>query len=955
MEKGKTLLLIDGHALAFRQFYALERTNMKTSSGTPTWAVFGFFKAIFDLLKNRTLQPDAICVAFDVSHQTFRVDKFSEYKANREAMPDSMRSQMELIYEGLDAFNIPIYTKEGFEADDVIGTISARACELGLNILILTGDQDSFQLIDREGCVKVVIPSKGELSVFGWDEVYNKLGVYPDQVVDYKSLRGDTSDNIPGVKGIGEKTAVKLLAKFGHLDNIIKNLDSIEEKNIYRCLANDLDMAKLSYELATIVRNVDIDFDFNSSKIALPDLSKVTAFLNKLQFFSFLKNIDAIMSSFNKDFSDSHLKTVSQDIAIPLAGQVQLGLFSEAVKAEINKVDFKYSSKLITDSEDLQNLVEDLQNSSMFVFRTECSVKSAVSGTLFGIAIAFNDDFIADDVIHFDDSKNSVSKTFYIPIGHHIENQLDINFVLDSLKPVFENENIKKITYDAKTEHNFLHSLGIDTKGIIFDVLLASYVKDPSRTHLLEVQAIENIEHVMNEIAPYSKSAKTNVSIINASIENALDYVSDTLVTIIELTKFWLQHLDEKELVLLYKMDVPLSVILAKMEYSGVSVNVNYLKDLSRSLGDTIRSVEFQIYKIAGEAFNISSPKQVADVLFDKLAIKPLKKRSKNKFSTNAEVLSELAEEHEIAKLILEYRKFAKLKSTYTDALPKLIDPVDNRIHTTYNMTITATGRLSSSNPNLQNIPVRTEEGNKIRKAFVPFDLRKSKILSADYSQIELRLLAHISGDKNLIDAFISGVDVHKITASKVFGVPLSDVTKNMRYKAKAVNFGIVYGQSKYGLAKSLGISSSEAESFIEKYFETYPQVKEYMYDIVKLAENTGYVETIFGRKRYLTAELSSSNAMVRDFGRRAAINYPMQGTAADLIKLAMVDLDSKLLKQNMHSKMIMQVHDELVFEAFVSEIDSLEKMIVDSMTLNQPLAVPLVVDINVGDTWQES
>lgn len=947
MEEQKTLILIDGHALAFRQFFALERTNMKTSGGTPTWAVFGFFKAVFDLLKNKTLKPDAICVAFDVSHDTFRVEKYPEYKANREAMPDAMRVQMDLIYEGLDAFNIPVYTKPGYEADDVIGTISKRACELGHKVLILTGDQDSFQLVDKEGCVKVIIPAKGELTEYDWEKVHEKFGVYPDQIVDYKSLRGDSSDNIPGVKGIGEKSAIKLLTKFGHLDNIIAHADEITEKNIKACFCANIESAKLSYFLATIVRDLDIDFDFSSAKIELPDLTKVTAFLKKMQFFSFLKNIDSILSSFDKDAK------VAQPLIIPQSGQRQLGLFSEAVKAEINKVDIDFESKLITDTSDLQELAEVLKSKKVFVFRTECDIKSAVSGSLFGIDIAYNDNFSADERVCYEDNGN-ITKTFYIPIGHHIENQLKQNDVISVLKPIFEDENIKKITHDAKVEHNFLLTLGVNVKGIIFDTLLASYVKDSSRTHSLDIQSIENVEHIISDIAPISRNVKTNQSISNVSTENALKFVSDLLSTIFELTKFWINRLDEKELKILYEIEVPLAVVLANMEYAGISVDVKYLNELSRTMADLLRSTEFQIYKIAGQAFNVASPKQVSEILFDKLQITPLKKRNKSQFSTSAAVLEELAQEHEIARLILQSRKYAKLKSTYTDALPELISPVDGRIHTTYNQTTTATGRLSSSKPNLQNIPVRTEEGNKIRKAFIPRDRENGLILSADYSQIELRLLAHVSGDEHLIEAFKSGEDIHRITASKVFDVPLDKVTKEMRYKAKAVNFGIVYGQSKYGLAKALNISIYDAENFINRYFATYPNVKKYMEDIVQKVSEQGYVETMFGRKRYLSGELNSSNGMVRDFAKRAAINHPMQGTAADLIKLAMVDLDRKMYANNLKSKLIMQVHDELVLEVYKDELEVVQKLVREAMELNQPLSVPLIIDISVGETWQE-
>lgn len=949
MEEQKTLILIDGHALAFRQYYALERTNMRTSDGIPTWAVYGFFKAIFDLINNKNLSADAICVAFDVSHQTFRVDKYPEYKANRDAMPDNLHSQMDLIYEGLKAFNIPVYTKEGYEADDVIGTISKRACELGHKVLILTGDQDSFQLIDKDGCLKVIIPYKGNLIEYDWDKVYEKLGVYPDQVVDYKSLRGDTSDNIPGVYGIGEKTAVELLSEYGHLKEILANRENIKKNKVRACICEGVEMAELSYFLATIVRDLDVPFEFDRTKVELPDVVEVTAFLKRLQFFSFLKNIDTILASFNKGAA---IPIVNNEIAMPRSGEMQLGLFAEAVKAEINKKEFAFDGKIITDSQDFSTMVEELKTKSLIAFRVEGNMRNVLSADLFGIALAYNDDYTADDRVK-PSGKDGVAKTFYIPLGHHISNQLDRKLVLEALKPIFEDNKIKKITYDAKLMYNFLRVFGISPKGIIFDPMLASYVKDPSRTHSIEVQALDNVDHILNNASSPDNDLKINQSVINISLESTLDYVSDVLATMFELSGYWTKELSDKELDLLYNIEMPLAEVLSVMEYNGVSVDVRYLNELTRNFVDLLRTIEFKVYRIAGQAFNISSPKQVAEILYDKMGLKS-KKRGKNKNSTSAEVLEEFAQEHEIARLILDYRKYSKLKSTYTDALPDLINPIDNRIHTTYNQTITATGRLSSSNPNMQNIPIRTEEGNKIRKAFVTDDRENKLILSADYSQIELRLLAHVSGDKALIDAFNSGEDVHLLTASKVFDVPLSEVTKEMRYKAKAVNFGIVYGQSRFGLAKALGISAVEAGVFIDKYFATYPGVKKYMDKMIDNVEKHNYVETMYGRKRYFAGELNSSNALVRDFAKRAAINQPMQGSAADIIKLAMIDFYKKMQENNLKSKLIIQVHDELVVEVYKDELELVKRLVTEAMSLNQPLKVPLLIDINAGETWQE-
>lgn len=949
MGNEKTLILIDGHALAFRQYYALERTNMKTTDGIPSWAVYGFFKSVFDLLKNKDLNPDAIAVAFDVSHHTFRVDKYPEYKSNREAMPDPMKIQMELIFEGLRAFNIPIYTKEGFEADDVIGTISKKACELGHKVLILTGDQDAFQLVDSNGCVKVILPSKGELVEYDWNKIHEKLGVYPDQVIDYKALRGDTSDCIPGIKGIGEKTACKLLEKFKTLDNILSHTDEITEKSVREKIVNGVEIAKLSQYLATIVRDLDIDFDFTLADIELPDVKAVTEFLTKLQFYSFLRNINEIFASFNRNAEQIQ---ISDSNTVPVSGSQQLRLFGEAVRNEINKFEIKYDTKQILNLEDLKSMTSELSASGVFSIKSTGEVKSAVESNLRGIAFAVNKNISYNGGLHFADDENIKTQTFFIPFGS--PDGLSQDVILSELTPLLENENYKKLTYDVKNEFNVFRSLGAALKGVVFDVMLASYIKEPARNHELGVQAIERINHIMTEFAPFEASRKKRTGIMEASAEGVFAYASDVAATISDLTEFWYNRLDEKELQLLEKIELPLSFVLADMEYNGVSVDVDYLKNLSQSMENSTHRLERKIYDLAGEGFNLNSPRQVGEILFDKLQIPNPKKRKNKKYSTSAEILEELAENYEIADLILQYRKYTKLKSTYTDALPSLIDPYDGRIHTTFNQTITATGRLSSSNPNLQNIPVRTEEGNKIRNAFVPSDRENYLIMSADYSQIELRLLAHISGDKHLIEAFKSGVDVHTLTASKVFDVPVEEVTKEMRYKSKAVNFGIIYGQSKYGLAKALDISWEEAEDFINKYFKTYPGVKKYMHEIVTLAEKQGYVESIYGRKRHLESELSSSNTQIREFGKRAAINHPMQGTAADLIKLAMIELNNKLKSGNLESKMILQVHDELVLEVKKSEFEQVKSLVLEAMELGQPFEVPLLVDVSAGGSWKE-
>lgn len=897
---GKTLVLIDGHALAFRQFYALERTAMKNSDNEPTWAVYGFFKAIFDLLGK--IRPDSIAVTFDVSHHTFRTEMYEEYKANRQSMPDSLHSQLELICKGLQAFDIPIYTRSGFEADDVIGTIATRAKKLGHKTLILTGDQDSFQLIDEDGFIKVLIPTKGELLEYTWQKVYDKLGVYPDQVIDYKGLRGDTSDNIPGVKGIGEKTAQKLLAEYKTLDNVLKNCENIQQKAVREKICNGKDIAKLSQQLATIVRDVDIEFDFDKAELVLPDINKVSEFLRGMQFYSFIKNINKILKSFNPDIETvQEIKILEQKPQEETNGQ--LGLFTQAIKETIE--DKECESTIVDNDDDIKNLVKTLQEKKEFAINCYTDKLG-----LIGFAIS--------------NEENYFVKSDY----------------LSELKPLLEDENIKKYFFDAKHNYNVLKELGVNLKGIGYDILLASYVKDPDRSHSIEAQALDYLNHIMTSKEELTRDLLTQ----------SCHYACDEVYSIFKLTEYWRKNLSEAEQKIVNEIELPLTVILAEMEYTGVAIDTAYLKELSNYMTEKLAELEDFIYQLAGGPFNINSPKQVAEVLYDRIGIKP----KKRKRSTSAEILEELSSEYEICEFILQHRKFSKLRSTYTDSLPLLISERDGRIHTTYNQATTVTGRLSSSNPNLQNIPIRSEEGNKIRNAFCPKDKEHYYMLSADYSQIELRLLAHIAHVDHLIEAFNNNIDVHTLTASKVFGVPMEKVTKDMRRKAKAVNFGIIYGQSKYGLAKALNISNKEAEDFINKYFESYPQIRIYMETKIDFAHEHGYVETMYGRRRYLRAALSSANYQIREFAERAAINQPLQGTAADLIKLAMIKVDKQLKAKGLKSKMVMQVHDELVFEVPKDELEELTSLVVEAMGLGQPLSVPLDVDVNYGESWKE-
>ncbi len=953
----KTLILIDGHALAFRSYFALERSGMKTTYNQPTWAVYGFFKAMIDLLKNPQIKPDAIAVAFDVGRETFRLKEYSEYKANRESMPDALRSQIQLIVEGLEAFSIPIYTKEGFEADDVIGTIAREAKELGHKTIILTGDQDAFQLVDRGGYVKVLIPSKGELKEYDWNAVYEKLKVYPFQVVDYKALRGDSSDNIPGIRGIGEKTAVKLLERFENLEQIFAHSDEIKENAVRTKIQEGEEIARLSQFLARIKTDVDINFDFEKTKLEMPDIEKVGAYFQQVQFFNFLRNIKDVLKPFTSEENNKTILTLptDEDLTNLQSGQMQLGLFTTQQKPSCN-TNFDFEKKVLTEKEDYERFIAELKEQTLFAIDTETTSINAIEAELVGISIAFNSQIKAEDGrVKIDCSAENKTKTYYIPVFHQIGDQLELDYLFEHLAPILADEKICKTTQNGKYDINVFQNYNVFLNGVIFDTMLASYVKDSSRKHGLKNQAGEHLNYLMKDIEVLIGRGKDACTMERVLMEEAADYACDDAFATLELTRFWTENLSEKEQDLLYQIEMPLVYVLADMERVGVSIDKAYLKELSVELDNKMKILEEKVYELAGIRFNINSPRQVGEILFEKLQYKTkTKHKTRTGYSTNAKVLEELAENYEIVRYILEHRHYQKLKSTYIDTLPLLVSSVDNRVHTSFNQAATTTGRLSSSNPNLQNIPIRTEVGSRIRKAFVPADKKESVILSADYSQIELRFLAHCSRDDELIEAFCADEDVHTMTAAKVFEVPIEGVEKDMRYKAKAVNFGIIYGQSRYGLAKSLNITSTAAQLFIDKYFATYPKVKQFMDNSIHFAYEHGYVETMYGRKRYLQDELSSSNKQIKEFGERAAINAPLQGAAADLVKLAMIDVHKELKARNLKSKMIIQVHDELVLEVAKTELEQVKEIVKTAMEQGQPLLVPLKIDMEFGSSWME-
>lgn len=951
-DKQKTLILIDGHALAYRSFFALERTGMKTTDGQPTWAVYGFFHALFDLLKK--VEPDAMAVSFDMGRETFRTEVYKEYKAHRDGMPDTLRCQMEFLHEGLKAMDIPIYQLKNYEADDIIGTISHKAKALGHKTFILTGDRDSFQLVDREGLIKILIPSKGVLEEYDTQKVYERMGVYPEQIIDYKGLCGDTSDNIPGIRGIGDKTAVKLLTEYQTLENVLENIGNIKGESLKKKLSEGVETAKLSQYLATIDLDTPIDFDFEHTHLTVLDTQKVSEFFRKMQFHSLLNQLPSLKVHFTSPAQPQQAETQKkpQEAQLSLFGQTSQPIeeIPAAVELPQQKKEITLDDKtIVQDEKTFEFLLKELNEVSLFSLDTETTSVNALEAELVGISISYDKAFSYDGGLNLG---NSQTLNYYIPVGHNEGAQLGLDYVLAQFKPIFEDEKKAKILQNAKYEINVLNRYDITLRGIVMDTMLASYIKDPSRRHGLKQQALSLLDLEMQNIEELIGKGKTAITMAQVSIEEAGLYACYDSFATLELGKYYTTHLDEKLFSLIDKIELPLVDVLAYMERIGVYVDKDYLSGLSKEIELSLQVIEAKIYKEAGQIFNINSPKQVGDILFEKMML-PSGKKTKTGYSTDSKVLETLALDYKIAKLILEQRHLSKIKSTYLDALPELISPRDGRIHTSFNQTVTTTGRLSSSNPNLQNIPIRTEIGNRIRGAFAAQD-HENLILSADYSQIELRLLAHFSGDEKLKEAFLNDIDIHSATASSVFDVPIEDVTKEMRYKAKAVNFGIIYGQTSYGLSTTIDITPQEAKVFIEKYFATYPKIKEYLDGTIALAHQQGYIETMYGRRRYLKEELESRNRMIREFAERAATNTPLQGTAADLIKLAMIEVHKKLKENNLKSKLVLQVHDELILEVPESELKKVCQIVTEAMELSQPLEVPLKIDIQVGKNWME-
>ncbi len=957
----KNLILVDGHSLAYRMYFALERTQMKNSKQFPTWGIYGFFKALFELLKQ--VEPDGMAVAFDMGRVTFRTEMFPEYKAHRKSMPDSLREQMSKIHEGVELLGIPIFEVPNYEADDIIGTLARQAVEKGVNVTILTGDQDAFQIIDDETGISVLLPSfQGGLTRYDRQKVYEKLGIYPGQITDFKGLKGDTSDNIPGVPGIGDKTAAKLLTEYENLENVLAHTQEISGNKVRQALIEFKDQAILSKDLATIRYDAPVEFSKEACHLRIPDVDDFFKFLADMEFRSLLQQRDSLLKPFL-----SHLSPQDQEMT-----QQTLPLLDAEVEAALQS-HYQVPYKLIRQIDELAAFFNKVEQTHVFALDIETSGLDVLSHTLAGIALGWTpgltvkkqktknvlglQEYPQEVLVLESDSKTMEHiEAIYVPIHHEgYEGNLSQEEVLALLKPYLENPEIVKIAHNAKFEQNSFRRHGIRFQGLIFDTMVASYVLNPDRRHGLKALAYDALGHRMQEITELIGTGKKQIPFTQVPVDEGSAYsVCDAFVTL-ELAGLFATQLKDPLSALLYEVELPLVEVLANMEYLGVSLDTNYLKSLSESLQEKLAVVEKEIYEMAGVQFNLNSPKQVGEVFFEKLQI-PARGMTPTKsgYTTNAKVIESLAPDYPIVQKLLDYRQLFKLKSTYVDALPQLIHPSDHRLHTSFNQTIAGTGRLSSSEPNLQNIPIRTELGRSIRQGFVPEQRNQWSILSADYSQIELRLLAHFSEDPNLAAAFQSGEDIHKATAALVFDVPLAEVTKEMRYQAKAVNFGIIYGQTAFGLSNALNISPKEAAEFIEKYFQRYPKVKAFIEETKTKARETGKVQTICGRVRDFSDGLGSASRGTREFTERAAFNMPLQGSAADIIKVAMIRLFHALQREALKSKLILQVHDELVLELYQPERDRVRELVLWAMCLGQPLKVPLEVDISEGPTWME-
>jgi DNA polymerase-1 len=916
--KNKIFVIVDAMAMAYKAYYAFINRPLKTKKGEPTSAVYGFVSQLLKVLEDH--KPDYIAVATDSKEKTFRHEKYEAYKATREEMPEDMVPQIGRIKEIVELMNIPLYILPGYEADDIIGTAVKLAERKEMISYMITPDKDYMQLVTPKTIVAKPGRSTDEVEFYDVKKVIEKYGFEPKQMVDYLALVGDSSDNIPGVKGVGEKTALPLIQQFGSIENLYKHLDKVDKPAVKKKLEDNKENAFLSKELVTINCSVPMKFDFEKAKFGKPDFDKLRDLFIELEF----KNLyTRLLKVYNHDTEQKEIRREE---------------LSDAVTFDKSKSNYE----LITTKKEAEKLAEKLSSSSLFVFDTETDSLNPFELNIVGASFS-----------------TKAGEGFFVAIdpGSKIftdgKKRLPVDDFKKIFKSLFEDKKIKKVCQNGKYDISVLRSLKMKAENFYFDTMVASYIIDPDQNHGMDDLSEKYLNYKPISLSSLIGEKKDPSKIYDVELEKLCDYAAEDADITFRLYEILRKELKKEKLEkVAYEVDFPLVPVLEDMEYEGVKIDKAALESFGRDLEKLIKDYTKKIYNTAGEEFNISSPKQLQKILFEKLGLASGRK-TKTGFSTDARALENLRGEHEIINMILDYRQVTKLKSTYTDALPNLINPKTGRVHTDFNQTVAATGRLSSLNPNLQNIPVRTEMGKEIRKAFVPRD-KNYLLLSADYSQIELRLLAAICKDEALMKAFKSGEDIHRSTAALVFMVDPKDVTPDMRRKAKEVNFGILYGIGPFGLKTRLGIPQSHAKDIIELYFKTFKNVRNYMDDSVKKAQEKGFAETLLGRRRFLR-NINSNNRVVRQFEERVAINMPIQGTAADMIKLAMIKVHNELEKRKAKTKMVLQVHDELLFDAHTDEVEELRPVIKEIMETALPLDVPIVVDTGVGENWLDA
>lgn len=928
--KTDTLFLLDGHALIYRSYYGMRKRagRLKARDGTPTETVYGFCRVLLDMIK--AYRPSMLAVAFDSKEQTLRQEGYEAYKANRKPPPEDMIVQFPLVEELVEAFAIPTYKWGGYEADDLIGTIAKKASKDGFKVFIVTGDRDLFQLIDDN--ISVLMPDRnnsGQFLNFNAAAVLEKYSYTPEQVIDYKALAGDSSDNIPGVRGIGDKSALKLLGEFGTLSNIYENLENVPEK-FRKKLVADKENAFKSQELATILTDVDLPFEPERCELHQPDTQVLISTLKKLEFNSILAKLEEILSYFHGE-TEAVLDVLEQHSDIRL---------------------LKPQVEIVTTLERVKEVAEDLKKSPFALDLETTSLKS-LEAKLVGIALGLPGENGSVDA--------NKARCYYLPVGHELNTidpieQLPLKETLMALKEVFEAPEYPKYGHHLKYDINVLSRYDIYVDGICDDTMILDYVLHPDSKHGLKDLASTCLNYNMQPISDLIGEGRKQITMAEVLTEPSAQYAGADVAVTQELRAYFLKQLTDSDRRFLYReIECPLAHVLALMEQAGVHLDTEFLATLSQKLGSDLGELETDIHALAQQEFNVNSPKQLSEILFEKMQL-PTKgiKKTKSGYSTDVKTLEKLRQVHPIAEKLLDYRQFSKLKSTYVDALPALVNSESKRLHTTFHQTGAITGRLSSSNPNLQNIPIRTSLGRQIRKAFTS-DLPDTLIVSFDYSQIELRLLAHFSEDPLFMQAFKEDRDIHSQTAMDIFNLPsIESVTSEMRRIAKTTNFGIVYGQSVFGLANTLNIPRREAERLIQQFKQRYVGIQAYIEDTLQFARENGYVETLLHRRRHLD-DIYHSTTHIREFAERMAINTPLQGTAADLIKLAMVHIAKWLKENEMKSRMLIQVHDELVFEVFKTEYDSLVSAVIRLMENVYPLNVPLKIDRNEGKNWMEA